>query len=68
MAYVDKIFAAMPFDTEVSPEEVAAVARIRVEDASVALKELEKGGLVQCVFESRWIKQRKYKSLQRKMF
>lgn len=65
MSYLDRVISAMPFDREVSPDDVAAIAKIDRKEVSRCLKLLEQGGVVECVATDRFVKNRRYKSRQR---
>lgn len=68
MSYADKIIQSMNFDVEYDPSTVAAVTHLPVDIAGSVLHQLAKGGVVECVRQDRYRKNRKYKSRQRQMF
>jgi DNA-binding MarR family transcriptional regulator len=68
MSYTDTVFQRMPFDREISAEELAQTTHLKVRDVGQALDLLEKGGMIEKTVHEYFIKKRKYKSKQRNLF
>lgn len=65
MSYAEQVFQAMREDKEYTPVELSDICHIKPSDASAVLKMLVRGGVVECVNQDRFLKKRKFKTLQK---
>ena len=66
--YANRVFKAMVFEREYSPEDLQAILHIKLTDVTLALNMLEKGGVIKKTAGGRLVKTRKYKTNQRNLF
>ena len=66
--YANRVFKAMVFEREYSPEGLQAILHIKLKDVAFPLNMLEKGGVIKKTAGGRLVKTRKYKTNQRNLF
>lgn len=65
MSYVTRVMTAMREGREYSPGDIAAITHLTERDAGQCLHQLCKGGVIECVAQDRYRKNRKYKTRQK---